>query len=103
MLTVQGPHEDLASTNSQALSTPVYSSEIQGKWYFLFAVFIAATVIVFSRSPIAFLHPQLSAEDGHVWYADAYNRGWLPHFSGRKTGIFRRSRVWQHPYLCWSR
>ena len=89
MRTLQGRQQDLASTDSHTLSTPVYSSEIQGKWYFLLAVFLAATAIVFSRSPIAFLHPQLLAEDGHVWYADAYNHGWLRSLLWTQDGYFQ--------------
>ena len=41
------------------------------------AVFLAALVAVFSRLPGAFLHPQFFAEDGWVWYQQAYNLHWL--------------------------
>jgi len=38
------------------------------------AVTLAA---LFSRCPYLFTHPQFYAEDGAVWYAQAYNTGWL--------------------------
>ena len=36
---------------------------------------IAAFLLVFSRRPDALLRAQFWAEDGRVWYADAYNHG----------------------------
>src|SRR5580704_4816437 len=41
------------------------------------ATFIAAFVAIFSRLPGALLHPQFFAEDGWVWYQQAYNLGWF--------------------------
>ena len=38
-------------------------------------VFLAALVAIFTRLPGAFLHPQFFAEDGWVWYQQAYNLG----------------------------
>jgi len=32
---------------------------------------------LFSRCPYLLTHPQFYAEDGEVWYAQAYNLGWL--------------------------
>jgi hypothetical protein len=40
-------------------------------------VFTIAAVALFTRRPGLFLHPQFYAEDGYVWYAQAYNTGWL--------------------------
>src|ERR1700733_6052297 len=40
-------------------------------------VFVAVLVAIFSRLPGALLHPQFFAEDGWVWYQQAYNLGWL--------------------------
>ena len=34
-------------------------------------------LLVFSRDPSLILHAQFYAEDGFVWYANAYNFGWL--------------------------
>ena len=41
------------------------------------AVFVVALMAIFSRLPGALLHPQFFAEDGWVWYQQAYNLGWL--------------------------
>ena len=40
-------------------------------------VFIAALLAIFTRLPGALLHPQFFAEDGWVWYQQAYNLHWL--------------------------
>jgi hypothetical protein len=46
-------------------------------------VFLVAFLIVFSRRPDAILNAQFYAEDGRVWYLDAYNFGlrslFIPH------------------------
>ena len=43
----------------------------------LAAAMVAALVVVFTRLPGALLHPQFFAEDGWVWYQQAYNlHGW---------------------------
>jgi hypothetical protein len=34
-------------------------------------------LVVIAREPGVILHPQFYAEDGQLWFADAYNRGWL--------------------------
>src|SRR5207237_3580821 len=34
-------------------------------------------IALFSRSPSLLTHAQFYAEDGAVWYAQAYNLGWL--------------------------
>jgi hypothetical protein len=40
-------------------------------------VFLAVLLATFSRCPSLFTHAQFYAEDGRVWYANAYNQGWL--------------------------
>jgi hypothetical protein len=40
-------------------------------------VFFVAAIAVVSRRPDVVLHPQFYGEDGVVWYAQAYNLGWL--------------------------
>ena len=42
---------------------------------FRIIIFILAFVIVVARRPDALFNAQFYAEDGPVWYADAYNRG----------------------------
>ena len=41
------------------------------------AVFVASLIAVFSRLPGALLHPQFFAEDGWVFYQQAYNLHWF--------------------------
>jgi uncharacterized membrane protein YozB (DUF420 family) len=53
-----------------------HDSEGLYSWVQLLA-FIASSAILILRTPDAILHPQFFAEDGHDWFADAYNRGWL--------------------------
>jgi hypothetical protein len=43
----------------------------------LVTAFGAACLLVILRSPAMFSHARFYAEDGAVWYAQAYNGGWL--------------------------
>jgi hypothetical protein len=43
----------------------------------LWVVFAMAVVLTFSRAPHLLLNAQFFAEDGQVWFAQAYNLGWL--------------------------
>jgi hypothetical protein len=43
----------------------------------LIAAFAIALLLIFLRDPSLFTRPQFWAEDGTVWYAQAYNQGWL--------------------------
>jgi hypothetical protein len=58
------------------------------------AVFLAALMAIFSRLPGAFLHPQFFAEDGWVWYQQAYNLHWL-----RSLGIAQAGYLQTLPRL----
>ena len=40
-------------------------------------IFFLVLLTIYLRLPGLFLHAQFYAEDGAVWYADAYNLGWL--------------------------
>jgi hypothetical protein len=40
------------------------------------AIFLAAFAVLISRHPSALFHPRFLAEDGSLWFADAYNHGW---------------------------
>jgi len=51
-------------------------------------VFLLACAVIISRRPDAVFHVQFYAEDGHVWYADAYNLGWWPALFRTWTGYF---------------
>ncbi len=48
-----------------------------------------AFLIIFSRRPDAILNPQFWAEDGKVWYADAYNRGIIYSFFTPEAGYYQ--------------
>jgi hypothetical protein len=51
-------------------------------------VFLFAYLVFVARRPDAIFHPQFCAEDGFVWFSDAYNRGWLHSLMLPWTGIF---------------
>ena len=53
------------------------------------AAFLFSCLVLFSRHPEALLHPQFWAEDGHVWYADAYNQGWWRPLFHTQDGYFQ--------------
>ena len=40
-------------------------------------IFVATLIMLFSRLPGALLHPQFFAEDGWVWYQQAYDLQWF--------------------------
>jgi hypothetical protein len=40
-------------------------------------LFLVGLAIVFARKPDALLNPQFFAEDGKIWFGQAYNGGWL--------------------------
>jgi hypothetical protein len=55
-------------------------------WQWQTVVFAATLIAIFSRLPDALLHPQFFAEDGWVWYQQAYNLGWLRAVSITQAG-----------------
>ena len=50
---------------------------------------LAALVLIFSRRPDAFLNPQFWAEDGSIWYADAYNHGAIYSLTTPEAGYYQ--------------
>jgi hypothetical protein len=58
-------------------------------------IFLLACIVLFSRRPDAILHAQFWAEDGRVWFADAYNFGWWQALSRTWAGYFQT-----FPRLC---
>ncbi len=52
-------------------------------------IFLFGMVAVFSRLPGALLHPQFFAEDGWVWYQQAYNLHWLPSLGMAQAGYLQ--------------
>jgi hypothetical protein len=59
-----------------------------GFWQF-FAVFAVASIVLIDRRPDAIVHAQFHAEDGRVWFADAYNFGWWHSLSRTQDGYFQ--------------
>lgn len=49
----------------------------------------AGVAVCVARSPLAVLHPELYAEDGHVWFQDAYNQGWVAPLLVAHTGYLQ--------------
>ena len=52
-------------------------------------VVVASALIVFSRRPDAFIHPQFWAEDGKYWFATAYNHGGVAELFQPHTGYLQ--------------
>jgi hypothetical protein len=52
-------------------------------------VFLISCIVIVSRRPDAVFHAQFYAEDGHVWFADAYNFGWWPAIFRTWGGYFQ--------------
>jgi hypothetical protein len=50
--------------------------QIEITWWHHAVIFLFACAVVVSRQPDAVFNAQFWAEDGHVWFADAYNLGW---------------------------
>jgi len=58
--------------------------------YFLYPlIFAASALIILSRRPDALLNPQFWAEDGKIWYADAYNHGVIYSLFTPEAGYFQ--------------
>ena len=53
------------------------------------ALFLLASGLVISRRPDAVFHPQFWAEDGRIWFADAYNLGWWTALLRTYMGYFQ--------------
>jgi hypothetical protein len=52
-------------------------------------VFLAACLIFVARRPDAIFHAQFYAEDGRVWFANAYNLGWFAALLRPQDGYFQ--------------
>jgi hypothetical protein len=78
----------MAGASNQAVSLPEPVAKRAPEAYWQLAAFCAAVAIVISRQPDAIRHAQFFAEDGQVFFADAYNRGWLASLFGTHTGYY---------------
>lgn len=68
--------------------SPSSAARLALAWRWQLLVFLAAALAIFSRRPDAFLNPQFWAEDGGVWYSQAYNLGWLHALTLPEGGYF---------------
>jgi hypothetical protein len=59
------------------------------KWRWHVLAFLMALLLLLSRRPDAVFHAQFFAEDGHVWFADAYNGGWFAALFRAQDGYFQ--------------
>ncbi|MGO9336866.1 MAG: hypothetical protein ACLPY1_05085 [Terracidiphilus sp.] len=53
------------------------------------AIFLFSCAVLIARKPDAIFHAQFYGEDGHVWFADAYNLGWGPALLHTWAGYFQ--------------
>lgn len=54
-----------------------------------FSASIISFLLIFSRRPDAILNPQFWAEDGKVWYADAYHHGLIYSLTSPVAGYYQ--------------
>ena len=57
--------------------------------FWLPVVMVVGSAGVFLRSPAVLLRPQLYAEDGTVWFSQAYNHGWFAPLSWPNAGYLQ--------------
>jgi hypothetical protein len=62
---------------------------IELQWWHHAVIFLCACAVMVSHRPDAVINAQFWAEDGHVWFADAYNLGWWPALFQAHTGYFQ--------------
>jgi hypothetical protein len=51
--------------------------------------FLLGCALLISRRPDAIFHAQFWAEDGHVWFANAFSLGWWPSLFRTQDGYFQ--------------
>lgn len=62
-------------------------AELGRRWQLV--LFGATVFAILSRRPDALLNPQFYAEDGAIWYSDAYHFGWSSPLLAPHTGYFQ--------------
>ncbi len=68
------PTNSLSTSESFAPSTT--ATDPSGlRWPWLLLVWLVAALIMVSHRPASVLHPMFWAEDGHIWFAQAYQDG----------------------------
>lgn len=56
---------------------------------FHLVIFLAACALIVSRRPDSLFQARFLAEDGHVWFADAYNLGWIHTLFRSQDGYYQ--------------
>lgn len=59
------------------------------RWYWLVLLWLAAALIMASHRPACLLYAQFWAEDGHIWYQQAYEQGPFEPFTHSQDGYFQ--------------
>jgi hypothetical protein len=75
-----------APFQQHAVKQNVLAGKIQ-PWQYV-VIFLFACGVVIARRPDAIFHAQFFAEDGTVWFADAYNQGWWTAFFIAHAGYY---------------
>ena len=70
--------QDLAECGENGLSH---------RWMAVF--FVISVALIFSRRPQDLIHPQFFAEDGNVWFAQAYDISWLRSLTFPQASYFQ--------------
>ena len=87
MSKVSPSDEQSASTIISAL--PAIEAQQGISFYWQLLIFGVSLFAIFTRLPGAWLHPQFFAEDGWVWYEQAYNLGWLQSLGNAQAGYMQ--------------
>jgi hypothetical protein len=66
-----------------------YFKKIDQGYAFYFLSIIVSLLILYTRRPDAFTNPQFWAEDGRVWFAQAYNQGIIYSLTTPEAGYFQ--------------
>lgn len=59
------------------------------KFLFFLSIFILCIIVMIARRPDLISNPQFYAEDGTVWYSQAYNLGWLKSIILPQNGYYQ--------------
>ncbi len=59
------------------------------RWYWLVLLWAVAALVMASHRPSSLLHPQFWAEDGEIWYQQAYQNGPLLPLVQTQAGYFQ--------------
>jgi len=89
MTVSEAAHTLVLSTGDYTVAAGAGTTQSALTWRWHVLAFVAAAGLVVSRRPDAIVHAQFFAEDGHVWFADAYNRGWFTSLFRTQDGYFQ--------------